>query len=403
MTTVPDKSLRRFPFFPGPYGGEPREYTERRVSCPFGRVRLRDGREATLALRYEDVSAALTDERFTHQAAEVDALGRTASSNIFTDSANIMNLPGFDRKRQRRVIAGALGPSRIEAMLPLIRQTTGTLLDAAVETGPAADLVTAFITPFPVMVMCRLLGVPTEDYPLFRDWSNGLVSAVPISAGQREALMADFKKYTRELIALKRANPGSDIIDYFIAARDDGKSMTEEEITYSIMAAIALGTNAVGNILGRITLMLLLDDRKLWEQIRAHGAFDRVVLDELLRLVQQGNAAMIKVAVEDIQLPSGTIRAGEAIALPLSSTGLDESVYPDPRTLRFDRQGPRSLIFGGGERYCLGQHVAKAMLYVGLSALMTRLPGLRLATDPKLLRFSRGELVHMLTALPVTW
>ena len=376
---------------------------ERRVSCPFGKVRLRGGQEATLALRYEDVSAALTDERFTHQTAEADALGRTGPSNLFTDSASIANLPGFDRKRQRRVIAGTLGPARVEAMLPLIRETTGTLLEAVVETAPAADLVAAFITPFPVTVMCRLLGVPSEDYPIFRGWSDGLVSAVPISAEQRNAFMADFEKYTGELIAQKRANPGDDIIDYFIAARDEGEGMTEEEITYAIMAAIALGTNAVGNILGRITLMLLLDDRKLWEQIRAHGAFAPVVLDELLRMVQQGNAAMIKIAAEDVQLPSGTVRAGEAIALPLSSTGLDDSVYPDPLTLRLDRQGPRSLIFGGGERFCIGQHLAKAMLYVALSAVMTRLPGLRLDTDPKLLKFSRGELVNMLTSLPVTW
>jgi cytochrome P450 len=403
MTTAPDKPLRKFPFIPGPYGGEPREYAERRATCPFGKVRLRDGREATLALRYEDVSAALTDERFIHQTAELDALGRAQSSNIFTDSANIMNLPSFNRKRQRRVIAGALGPSRVEAMLPLIREVTDALLDAVAERGPATDLVADFLRPFPVTVMCRLLGVPPEDYPLFRDWSNGLVSAVPISVEQREAFMADFKKYTTELIAQKRASPGDDIIDYFIAARDEGQSMTEEEIIYAIMAAIALGTNAVENILGRITLMLLLDERKLWEQIRAHGALDRSVLDELLRLVQQGNAAMIKVAMEDIQLPSGIIGAGEVIALPLSSTGLDENAYPDALTPRFDRQGPRSLIFGGGERYCLGQHVAKAMLYAGLSALMTRLPGLRLAADPKTLRFSKGELVHMLTSLPVAW
>ncbi len=403
MAAVPDKPLRRFPFFPGPYGGEPREYAQRRLACPFSKVRLRDGREATLALRYEDVSAALVDERFAHQSAEADALGRITTSSMFTDSANIMNLPGFDRKRQRRLIVGALGPSRVEAMLPLIRETTDTLLDAVVEMGSEADLVPAFLTPFPVTVMCRLLGVPTEDYPRFREWSCGLVSAVPIMVERREALMADFEKYTRELIEQKRANAGDELIDYFIAARDEGKSMNEKEIIYSIMAAIALGTNAVGNILGRITLMLLLDDRMLWEQIRAHGPFDGAVLDELLRVVQQGNAAMIKVAREDIRLPSGIIAAGEAIALPLSSTGLDESAYPDPLTLRFDRQGPRSLIFGGGERYCIGQHVAKAMLRVGLCELMTRLPGLRLATDPKLLRFSKGELVHMLTSLPVTW
>jgi cytochrome P450 len=403
MTTAPNQPLRRFPFIPGPLGGEPREYTERRATCPFGKVRLRDGREATLALRYADVAAALADERFSYQQEDVAALGRSASSSgNFTDSSALASTQTL-LKRQRRIIAGALGPSRVAAKRPMIYEATGTFLDALVESGPDADLMSAFFTPYPVRVMCSVLGVPAEDYPLFRDWTNEFLSTVPVTAEQRNASMADFEKYISGLIAHKRLHPSDDLIGYLLGVRDEAAGITEQQITYWIMSTLALGTNALANVFGRITLMLLLNDGQMWDQVLDHGELDLAVLDELLRLVQQGNAALIKVASDDIELPSGTIRAGEAIALPLSSTGLDELAFPDPHALRLDRPGPRSLIFGGGMHFCLGQHLARTELHAGLSGLMARLPGLRLAADPKQLKFSRGELVHSLTALPVTW
>jgi cytochrome P450 len=399
MTTGPDQTLRRFPFIPGPLGGEPAEYAKRRMTCPFGKVRLRDGREATLALRYEDVSAALADERFSYQQEDVGALGRSASSaGNFTDSSVLASTQTL-LKRQRRMIAGALGPSRVAAWRPMIYEAAGTFLDALVESGPGADLMTALFTPYPVWVMCHVLGVPAEDYPLFRGWTNEFLSTVPVTAEQREASMVDFAMYVSGLIARKRIQPSDDVIGYLIA----NAGVSEEQMTYWIMSTLAVGTNALANVFGRIILMLLLDDRKMWKQVLDHGEFDLTVLDELLRLVQQGNAALIKVASDDVELPSGTVRAGEAIALPLSSTGLDELAFPDPHTPRFDRPGPRSLIFGGGMHYCLGQHLARAELLAGLAGLTARLPGLRLAADPKQLKFSRGELVHSLTALPVSW
>ena len=53
--------------------------------------------------------------------------------------------------------------------------------------------------------------------------------------------------------------------------------------------------------------------------------------------------------------------------------------------------------------YCLGSNVAKAEMEVGLQALMKTLPGMRLAVEPAELTFTRGEMITMLTALPVTW
>jgi cytochrome P450 len=138
--------------------------------------------------------------------------------------------------------------------------------------------------------MCHVLGVPAEDYPLFRGWTNEFLSTVPVTAEQREASMVDFAMYVSGLIARKRIQPSDDVIGYLIA----NAGVSEEQMTYWIMSTLAVGTNALANVFGRIILMLLLDDRKMWKQVLDHGEFDLVVLDEPARPGSQGRAPAVR-------------------------------------------------------------------------------------------------------------
>jgi cytochrome P450 len=402
MTTEP---VPRFPFPSGPFGDEPSQYQELRSGCPFTRVRLRSGHEATLLLRYHDVAVALSDERMSRAPADAKTLQWTRASSIFTDAVSMANHDGPEHMRQRRVIAAVLSLSKVRSWAPLIRDIADTLLDKVREQEPVADLMETFFRPYPVRIICRLLDIPFEDSPRFRDWSEAFLSAMPHDENEekRTAHMVHFSAYVRELIDRKRAQPGHNILDMLITSHDEGGRLTEDELVYNTLQIISAGTGIMTNLFSRIVLMLLRDERRLWDRVAAHGEVTPGVVEELLRYVQQGNGAMVRVAQEDVELPSGTITAGQTVLLPLSSTGLDETVFPEPHTLRFDREGPRSLIFSGGPHYCLGTNLAKAELRIGLQSLMTRLPGLRLACDPAQLHSTDGELLDVLKELPITW
>jgi cytochrome P450 len=398
-----------FPFLPGPFGGEPREYAERRAQCPFDRVTMRDGNEAILALRYADVSAALDDPRFSRVLTAPESPRWTRAGNIFTDPISFVNREGEDHMRQRRVLASALSAGRIDSWRPMIEQTARELLDGAAGAGDGVDLMKALFTPFPVLIMCRLLGIPPEDYDW--RWSDAYMSAIPVTEEQRNAALDEFGNYIVELVARKRHEAAtgdarheqlSEITGRLIAAMDEGV-LSEQEMIYILLSVIAAGTDTVTNSFSRIVLMLLVDDRRLWEQVAAAGEITRPVIDELLRRFQQGNGAMLRVAREDVDLPSGRVLAGETVALPLSSAHLDEDVFPDPYALRFDRGGPRALVFGGGAHYCLGVNLAKAELQIGLTALMRTFPNLHLTVDPHRLRYSKGELLTVIRKFPVAW
>ncbi len=337
---APEAEVPLFPFPAGPLGGEPVEYAELRATCPFSKVKLRSGHEATLVLRYQDASAALNDQHLSRVLTDAGAPQWTKAPNIFNDQDSFLNLVGTEHKRQRRIISGALTLARIDPWRPVITDTANGLLDEVIEAGPGADLMEGFFAPFPVRIMCKLVGVPLEDYPRFRRWSNAFMSTVPLTEEERAAEMAGFAQYARELVARKRDQPGDGLVELVMAAHDEGARVSEAEMVYIICGLIAGGVDTVVNILSRITLMLLRDQRRLWDQVAAQGEISRVVLDELLRLVQQGNGAMLRVAEQDVELPSGTVKAGETLAMPLSSAGLDETVFPEPYALRFDRQGP---------------------------------------------------------------
>jgi cytochrome P450 len=320
-----------------------------------------------------------------------------------------VNQEGEDHMRQRRVLAAALSAGQIDSWRPMIEQTARELLQDVARAGHGTDLMANFFLPYPMLVMCRLLGIPPEDYN--RRWADAYMSSAPLTDEQRNAALEEFGDYVVELIARKRREAAtghaqheqlSDITGRLIGALDEGV-LSQEEAVYVLLSVIAVGTETVSNTFSRIVLMLLLDDRAMWDQVAAVGGAGRPVIDELLRRFQQGNGAMLRVAKEDVELPSGLVRAGEVVALPLSSTHLDESVFPDPYALHFDRNGPKSLVFGGGAHYCVGVNLAKTQLQVGLTALMHTFPGLQLAVDPRRLRYSKGELLTVLRKFPVAW
>jgi cytochrome P450 len=401
--TEAEAALPDFPFSRESPTRPAAEYAERRATCPFGKVRLSSGHEAVLLVTYRDAAAAMADTRLSHNLCVPGAPRLTRGPSLFDDPTSLINKEGEEHLRIRRIVASAFTPRRIERWRPTIAQVAGELLDAVVEAGSPADLVTAYCFPLPGRIICRLLGVPEQDMPLFREWSGAFLSAARMTLEKRIELLGQFTAYGRGLIARRRAEPGDDLIDDLIAARDGADKLSEDELMMLVTGLVAAGNETTANMLGRSVLALLADDGALWDQLAGRPELLPAAVDELLRHVTLGGGAGLRLATADVDLPSGTVQAGQAVVIAGSSAHRDEAAYEDPDSIRFDRDGPAPLTFGGGPHYCLGAHLAKAELQVGLGTLIDRFPKLRLAADPGQLRFSEGEILSSLISLPVAW
>ena len=404
MTDLADVSeLPSFPFPSSHSLTPPAEYAERRARCPFGQVRLPSGDPAILLLKYRDVAAAMADTRLSHDLTGPGAPRMTVEPSFLQDPDILLNKDGEGHLRIRRIVAAAFTPRRVESWKPVIELVAGELIQDLKDAGPPADLVAGYCFALPVRIICRLLGVPEKDALQFRAWSNAFSSGAQLTPEESMAQIGAFVGYVAELIEAKRRDPGQDLIDDLIAARDGADRLTEHELLNLVTGLIAVGNETTSTALSRFLAELLDDDRRLWRHLLDNPDVVPAAVDELLRFTGLSNSALLRLAVEDVELPSGTVKAGQAIAIPSNGAMRDPEAYPDPDTIRFDRDAPTPLIFGGGPHYCLGAHLAKAELTIGLGTLLQQLPTLRMTVKREELVFSGGEIVDSMVTLPAAW
>src|SRR5438094_383192 len=77
---------------------------------------------------------------------------------------------------------GGMPARAVERMRAAIQALVDRLLDdLGAQSG--GDLVSLFAYPLPVMVICELLGVPTEDRDPLGAWSDALSRSLQVGAG----------------------------------------------------------------------------------------------------------------------------------------------------------------------------------------------------------------------------
>lgn len=391
-----------FPFPEGPLASQPPEYVRRREGCPLSEVSLPSGDSAMLAVRYEDVEAIMKDSRFTRDLSDPDCPKLFPSDGLSSDRTFLVNMDGPDHLRLRRIVAGAFSPRRAEQWRPEIRAIIEDLLDPIEAAGPPADLIHQLAFPLPVRIICRQLGVPEEDSARFRGWVEAFLSVSGKSPEQRDTAMKEFTEYTVELLARHRAEPADDLVDQLIDARDDDDRLSEDELVSMTRGLIVAGNETIANALSRVLLVMLMRPQ-IWQDLRNDTSLIPAAVEELLRLNPPGRIGLLRMATEDVELPSGKVRAGQGVLSPLIAAGHDPAKFPEPEEFVLDRPGPSPLVFGAGPHYCLGAHLARVELQEALAAVIARFPDLRLAVSPEDLPWSSGLWAVSLRGLPVVW
>ncbi|MFF3565306.1 cytochrome P450 [Streptomyces sp. NPDC002574] len=378
-------------------------FAELRDSEPMCRVRFPYGETAWLVTRYEDVRTVLGDPRFSRaEAARRDEPRLRPGRGL---PGSILELDPPDHTRVRRVVAKAFTARRIEQLRPRTEQIAAGLLDAMVSKGAPADLVEDFALPLPVTVICELLGVPYEDRAAFRTWSDALLSTTKFTAEQVEDHMRRLTGYMAGLIAQRRSGsaPGDDLLGSLVAARDEEDRLSEQELVVLAVALLVAGHETTATQIPNFVYTLLTHPREL-EALRADLGLVPQAVEEMMRFVPLGNGAGLpRYATEDVELSSGTVRAGEAVVAAAASANRDPSVYADPDALDFRRDEASHVGFGHGPHHCLGAPLARMELQVALTSLLGRLPGLRFAGGEESVVWKSGVALRGPERMPVTW
>lgn len=361
------------------------------------RVQLRYGEPAWLATRYADARLVLGDQRFSR------ALGlehdEPRSSEGRRDSG-ILSMDPPDHTRLRSLVAKAFTVRQVEKLRPQVRELTSTLLDEMEAAGPPVDLVDRYALPIPVAVICRLLGVPQEDRPRFRTWSDAALSTSSLTAEEFDRNREELRAYMSQLIAAHRERPRDDLMTALIEARDHGDRLSELELVDLCVGILVAGHETTATQIPNFVLTLL-DHPDTLSRLRAEPALITGAIEELLRFVPLGSGAgQPRYAKEDIEVGGTLVRAGEPVLVAVGAANRDALRFTGAGTLDISRSGNAHLGFGHGVHHCLGAPLARLELQEAIGALVTRFPRLHVAGD---ITWKTEMLVRGPRVMPVGW
>ncbi|MFJ9927798.1 MULTISPECIES: cytochrome P450 [Streptomyces] len=395
--TATDHAPLAYPFNSGQGLALSEAYERARDTPGLIRVQMPYGEPAWLATRYADARLVLGDQRFSR------ALGlehdEPRASEGRRDSG-ILSMDPPDHTRLRSLVAKAFTVRQVEKLRPQVRELTAGLLDAMEAAGPPVDLVDHYALPIPVAVICRLLGVPEEDRPRFRAWSDAALSTSSLTAEEFHRNREELRAYMAQLIAAHRKEPRDDLMTALIEARDHGDRLSELELVDLCVGILVAGHETTATQIPNFVLTLL-DHPDVLARLRAEPELITNAIEELLRFVPLGSGAgQPRYATEDIEVGGTLVRAGEPVLVAIGAANRDALRFTEAGTLDITRDGNAHLGFGHGVHHCLGAPLARLELQEAIGALVARFPGLHVAGD---ITWKTEMLVRGPRVMPVGW
>lgn len=313
----------------------------------------------------------------------------------------LITLDAPEHTRLRRLAGRAFTPRKVEALRSAIERRADELLDDMLATGSQADLVDAFSFPLPALVICELLGVPTEDIAKFRSWTDVVTRSD--APQQQQKAFADLATYLGSLIGRKRDEPGDDLLSSLAQPSDEephDRPIDDAELVGIALVLLVAGLETTGSLIGNAVLELL-GRPELAAALRTEPDLMPGAVEEFLRFNGPAHSTTERFATEDLTIGGVPIRRGDMVLVSLSAANRDPSRFSDADDLKIDRDTTGHMAFGHGAHYCLGAPLARVEAVVALNALLRRVPDLRLAVPENELTWRPGLLIHGPATLPV--
>jgi methyl-branched lipid omega-hydroxylase len=311
--------------------------------------------------------------------------------------------------RLRRIVAAAFTPRWLERVVESVDSICAELIDGICERGEI-DFVEEISAPFPLLVICDMMGIPRSEFRTVLEATNIILGAGdPEMMGGREPMGAMFEAGTMltalmtDLAEKRRAEPTDDLTSALLHANVDGESLTNEELGpfFILLAVAGNDTTRTATSLGMHFLGEHPDERRVWQD-DIEGVTPTAV-EEIVRYASPVTF-MRRTATQRATVSGRTFDEGDMVVLFYGAANRDPEVFDDPDTFDVRRDPNPHVGFGGpGPHFCLGAHLARRELSIVFRQLFTRLPDLEPSGPPDFLEANTIPLVGGVKHLPVTF
>ncbi|MFD4857159.1 cytochrome P450 [Streptomyces atratus] len=356
---------------------------------------LQEGDDLFVVSTYWEIKSLLHDPRISSDARN---LSPSAAGTLLQEEEASALPPAFlrldppEHDRLRRMTMRPFGPPetprRVHNMRGELARIVSDLIDGFGDRN-RIDVVDDFSYPFPVTVICRLLGVPREDEALFHSWADTIAAGLDPDPGQdpgerrrvTQQARTELGKYLSGLIDERSGAPGDDMLSALVTQHGEDGQMTRMELLSTTSLLLIAGHETTVNLITNGMLTLLRNPDVL-ERLRGDPGLALPIVEELLRFEPPVQLLPQRTTLADIDINGVTIPKGASVWLVLASGNRDPQRFPDPDRFDPDRKDNQHLGFGSGIHNCFGAPLARLEAQLALTELARRLNSPRLVEDP---------------------
>ncbi|WP_295530070.1 cytochrome P450 [Novosphingobium sp. Chol11] len=312
--------------------------------------------------------------------------------------------------RVRGLVTLALTARRVMEMRPRVQAIADRLLGAVVDQG-GMEVIHQFAYRFPTLVMCDMLGLSPEEASdevlaaLNQAIADSFVVFEMRAFSPEELVLAnrqmDFlQDFFGKVFAARRLDPRDDLATDLCNARDEHGPLTDHEMATVAIGLFGAGFETTAHMIGN-GLLSLARFPDQWDKLVANPALAVSATEEILRF-ESSLVGTNRTAFRDTEVGGKTVRAGERILTLVAAGNRDPEMFDEPDRFDIERSGPRHLSFGGGIHFCVGAELARLEGEIALTALVERLPGLKIDLETAQWR-QEGFMFRGLTRLDASW
>jgi cytochrome P450 len=345
---------------------------------------LARSRRGVEVLDYDTVAALVSDDRLDSQNAGVYArMGGPRSLLEFAEDGLLVGMSGEKHRRIRRVFSAAFRVRHVQSQRPLMREAAADL--AAAWASDSCEFVRDFSSPFPMHVLCRLLGVPVEDIPLFTAAATELhlLAAVPLAPGfpRIDAALQALSEYITGLVRRRRDEPRDDIVTSLITVQESEGRLTDSELAWNLVNLIFAGQDTTRYQLASV-VRAVAQAPGAWERLVAEPELIPAAVEEALRLYPV-TRFIVRIPRDDLIIGDLRVRRGRRVILNLLAASRDPSRFERPDEFLLPRPEPHfSVPFGWGMHHCLGATLAEVEMEEALRLLIESYQDVRVIGIP---------------------
>lgn len=311
---------------------------------------------------------------------------------------NMQGTEGPDHTRFRRVVSRWFTPRRVDELRPRVRALVESLVEP-LTAGGGGEFMTAVAAKVPGPVFCWMIGAPDEEGDRLFRLSEVLISAFEGDLSRAQEIFdaaVEMQGFVEELIAVKRAQPGDDLLSIMLAAADSG-DITVADVGSLSFEMLAASTDNTAHSAG-LAAWALATHPDQWQLLRSDPALQPSAVEECLRVAPRVCVDTAYTAegttLLDLELPPDSM-----VYQHTAAAHVDPAVYPDPRRFDISRTHARpQMNFGIGRHFCLGAALARMELQVILEVLAERWADVGLAGEPDIVRLNSASV----RSLPIT-